>query len=102
MKKVTLYTTNEEALKKMLTVENAIDWSTYFLIGGITFFLHLTKVTLHINLTFGHFELIGCDVRHAPMLKETAASRDVHMKGYTLVHLMTLPEPNHVPELNNR
>ncbi|XP_057197951.1 glycine N-acyltransferase-like protein 3 isoform X2 [Triplophysa rosa] len=76
MKKVTLYTTNEEVLKRMLTVENAIDWSTYFLVGG-------------------------CDVRHAPMLKEIAASRDVLMKGYTLVHLMTLPEPNHVPELSD-
>ncbi|KAI7805825.1 glycine-N-acyltransferase-like protein 3 isoform X1 [Triplophysa rosa] len=101
MKKVTLYTTNEEVLKRMLTVENAIDWSTYFLVGGITF-LYLTKVTLHINFTFGHFKFIlGCDVRHAPMLKEIAASRDVLMKGYTLVHLMTLPEPNHVPELSD-
>lgn len=36
MKKVTLYTTNEEVLKRMLTEENAIDWSTYFLIGGMT------------------------------------------------------------------
>nr|XP_055026895.1 uncharacterized protein LOC129416586 [Misgurnus anguillicaudatus] len=76
MKKVTLYTTNEEDLKRMLTVENAIDWNTYFLIGG-------------------------CDVRHSPMLKEIAASRSVQMKGFSLVHLMILPEPKHLPELSN-
>jgi len=34
MKKVTLYSTDEEVMRRMLTVENAIDWSTYFLIGG--------------------------------------------------------------------
>ncbi|XP_067277496.1 glycine N-acyltransferase-like protein 3 [Pseudorasbora parva] len=74
MKKVTLYSTDEEVLKRMLTVENAIDWSTYFLLGG-------------------------CDLRHSPMLKEIAASRGVNMKGFTLVHLMMLSEPCHLPEL---
>ncbi|KAL1262760.1 hypothetical protein QQF64_005499 [Cirrhinus molitorella] len=73
-KKVTLYSTDEEVLKRMLTVENAIDWSTYFLIGG-------------------------CDLCHSPMLKEIAASRGISMKGYSLVHLMTLTEPSHLPEL---
>ena len=34
MKKVTYYSMDEEILRKMLTEENAIDWSTYFLIGG--------------------------------------------------------------------
>ncbi|XP_051946634.1 glycine N-acyltransferase-like protein 3 [Xyrauchen texanus] len=76
MKKVTLYTTDVEVMKRMLTVENAIDWRTYFLIGG-------------------------CDVSHSPMLKEIAASRGVTMKGFTLVHLMTLSEPNQLPELMN-
>ncbi|XP_016388843.1 glycine N-acyltransferase-like protein 3 [Sinocyclocheilus rhinocerous] len=74
MKKVTLYSTDEEVLRRMLTVENAIDWSTYFLIGG-------------------------CDLRHSLMLKEIAASRGVSMKGFSLVHLMTLTEPSHLPEL---
>uniref|UniRef100_A0A673HA82 Glycine N-acyltransferase-like protein n=1 Tax=Sinocyclocheilus rhinocerous TaxID=307959 RepID=A0A673HA82_9TELE len=73
MKKVTLYSTDEEVLRRMLTVENAIDWSTYFLIGG-------------------------CDLRHSLMLKEIAASRGVSMKGFSLVHLMTLTEPSHLPD----
>lgn len=74
MKKVTLYSTDEEVLRRMLTVENAIDWSTYFLIGG-------------------------CDMRHLPMLKEISAARGVRMKGLSLVHLMTLPEPGHLLQL---
>ncbi|XP_051504666.1 glycine N-acyltransferase-like protein 3 isoform X2 [Myxocyprinus asiaticus] len=60
----------------MLGVENAVDWSTYFLIAG-------------------------CDVSHSPLMKEIAASRGVTMKGSSLVHLMTLPEPNQLPELMN-
>ncbi|XP_056108948.1 glycine N-acyltransferase-like protein 3 [Rhinichthys klamathensis goyatoka] len=74
MKKVTLYSTDEEVLRRMLTVENAIDWSTYFLIGG-------------------------CDLRHSPMLEEIAASRGVNMKGFSLVHLMILSDPGNLPEL---
>ncbi|KAG1935942.1 glycine N-acyltransferase-like protein [Pimephales promelas] len=73
MKKVTLYSTDEEVMRRMLTVENAIDWSTYFLIGG-------------------------CDVRHSPMLEEIAASRGVKMKGFSLVHLM-ISDPSNLPEL---
>lgn len=34
MKKVTYYSMDEQGLRRMLTEENAIDWSTYFLIGG--------------------------------------------------------------------
>ncbi|XP_052427922.1 glycine N-acyltransferase-like protein 3 [Carassius gibelio] len=74
MKKVTLYSTDEEVLRRMLAMEDAIDWSTYFLIGG-------------------------CDLRHLPILKETAASRGISIKRLSLVHLMTLTEPNHLPEL---
>lgn len=36
MRKVTLYSTDEEVLRRMLTMENAIDWSTYFLVGGMS------------------------------------------------------------------
>lgn len=36
MKKVTLYSSDEEVLRRMLAVGDAIDWSTYFLIGGRT------------------------------------------------------------------
>ncbi|XP_077092683.1 glycine N-acyltransferase-like protein 3 [Siphateles boraxobius] len=74
LKKVTLYSKDEDVLRRMLTVENATDWSTYFLIGG-------------------------CDLRHSPMLKEIAASRGVIMKGFSLVHLMILSDPSHLPEL---
>lgn len=34
MKKVTYYSMDEQILRKMLSEENAIDWSTYFLIAG--------------------------------------------------------------------
>ncbi|XP_050981133.1 glycine N-acyltransferase-like protein 3 [Labeo rohita] len=74
LNKVTLYSTDEEVLRRMLTVENLIDWSTNFLIGGI-------------------------DVRHLPMLNEIAASRGVNIKEFPLVHLMTFTDPSHLPEL---
>lgn len=102
MKKVTLYTTNEEDLQRMLTVENAIDWSTYFLIGGITFIFYKENTHSADFLVIFYKLIPGCDVRHSPMLKEIAASRSVQMKGFSLVHLMTLPEPKHLPELSNR
>lgn len=38
MKKVTYYCMDEQILRKMLTEENAVDWSTYFLIGGELYF----------------------------------------------------------------
>lgn len=34
MKIVSYYSTDEQILRKMLAEENAVDWSTYFLIGG--------------------------------------------------------------------
>lgn len=34
MKKVTLFCTDVQVLKRMILEENAIDWTTYFLIGG--------------------------------------------------------------------
>lgn len=34
MKKVAYYSTDEQSLRKVLMAENAIDWSTYFVIGG--------------------------------------------------------------------
>ena len=52
MKKVTYYSMDEEILRKMLTEENAIDWSTYFLIGGE--FWALQRWTFS---TLFHFEL---------------------------------------------
>lgn len=46
--------------------------------------------------------MLGCDTRHSPMLKEIAASRGVNMKGFSLVHLMILSDPSHLPELITR
>lgn len=74
-KKVTLFCTDEDALRRMIEEQDAIDWSAYFLIGGF-------------------------DISLAPMLKEIAASRGVNVRGFTLVHLMTLSDPRDLPELH--
>ncbi|XP_051283578.1 glycine N-acyltransferase-like protein 3 [Dicentrarchus labrax] len=71
MKKVTYFSTDEQILRRMLTEENAIDWRTYFLIGGF-------------------------DFSHAPMLKEVSSARDVNNRGYTLVRLLYLPDSSHL------
>ncbi|XP_010867733.2 glycine N-acyltransferase-like protein 3 [Esox lucius] len=76
MKRVSFFCMDEETFKKMVTEESAIDWSTYFLIGGV-------------------------DNRHEPMLKEVSSSRGVNMKGFTLEHLMTLPDPSVLPKLDS-
>nr|XP_024660435.1 glycine N-acyltransferase-like protein 3 isoform X3 [Maylandia zebra] len=70
MKKIAYYSTDEQSLRKMLTDENAVDWSTYF--------------------------MIGLDVSHAPMLKQVSSDRRVNHKVYTLVHLLYLPDANHL------
>ncbi|XP_068581021.1 glycine N-acyltransferase-like protein 3 [Cebidichthys violaceus] len=72
MKKVTYFSMDDQVLRKMLTEENAIDWSTYFLIGGF-------------------------DVSHATMLKEVSSDREVNNKVFTLVHLLYLPDSSHLP-----
>ncbi|XP_034408401.1 glycine N-acyltransferase-like [Cyclopterus lumpus] len=36
MKKVAYYSLDDQMLRKMLREENAVDWSTYFLIGGVS------------------------------------------------------------------
>nr|ACQ58257.1 Glycine N-acyltransferase [Anoplopoma fimbria] len=67
MKKVTYYSMDNRILRKMLTEENAIDWSTYFIIGGF-------------------------DISHASMLKEVSSDREVNNRWYTSVHLLYLPD----------
>ncbi len=105
MKKVNLYSTDEEVLRRMLAAEDTIDWSTYFLIGGMNYFPKKYNI-INMNSGYlknsGYFSFLGCDLRHSPMLKETAASRGVSVKGLSLVHLMTLTEPSHFPELITR
>ncbi|KAK9541749.1 hypothetical protein VZT92_001770 [Zoarces viviparus] len=72
LKKVTYFSMDDQILRKMLTEENAIDWSTYFLITG-------------------------CDVSHETMLKEVSSDREVNNKVYALVHLLYLPDCSHLP-----
>lgn len=67
MKKISYYSMDEQVLRKMLTDENAVDWSTCFLIGGF-------------------------DFSHAPILKEVSSDKKVNSRVYTLVHLMHLPD----------
>lgn len=71
MKKVSYFSTDEQALRRMLTDDNAIDWSTYFLIGGF-------------------------DFSHAPIVKEVSSHRQVNFRDYTLVHLVYLPDLSHL------
>ncbi|XP_036403043.1 glycine N-acyltransferase-like protein 3 [Megalops cyprinoides] len=73
-KKVSVFSTDEKILKRMLAEDNAIDWSTYFFVGGF-------------------------DIRHATMLKEISSSKGVPVREFTLVHLMTLQDPSLLPEL---
>ncbi|KAM6922480.1 glycine N-acyltransferase-like protein 3 [Lycodopsis pacificus] len=72
MKNVTYFSMDDQILRKMLTEENAIDWSTCFLIGG-------------------------CDVSHETMLKEVSADREVNNKVDTSAHLLYLPDSSHLP-----
>ncbi|XP_019121799.1 glycine N-acyltransferase-like protein 3 [Larimichthys crocea] len=67
MKKVTYYSTDEEALRTVLTEENAFDWRTYFIVGGF-------------------------DFSHSSMLKEVSSYREVNNRVFTLVHLLYLPD----------
>ncbi|XP_034040343.1 glycine N-acyltransferase-like protein 3 [Thalassophryne amazonica] len=66
-KEVTYFRLDDQILWKILTEENAIDWSTYFLIGGF-------------------------DSSHAAMLKEVSSLKEVKNKCLCLVHLLYLPD----------
>ncbi|KAK5853810.1 hypothetical protein PBY51_014934 [Eleginops maclovinus] len=71
MKKVTYYSMDDQILRKVLTEENPIDWSTYFIIGGF-------------------------DISHAPILKEVSSNRGINNRYYTAVHLLYLPDSTHL------
>uniref|UniRef100_A0A3B4GNG8 Glycine N-acyltransferase-like protein n=1 Tax=Pundamilia nyererei TaxID=303518 RepID=A0A3B4GNG8_9CICH len=47
---------------------------------------------IHVNT----FHSTGLDVSHAPMLKQVSSDRRVNHKVYTLVHLLYLPDTNHL------
>lgn len=67
MNKVTCFCTDEQALRKALTEEKVIDWSTYFVIGGL-------------------------DHSHTPLLKEISHDRKIECRHFTLVRLLHLPD----------
>ncbi|KAF7219856.1 glycine N-acyltransferase-like protein 3 [Nothobranchius furzeri] len=67
MKKVTVFCTDEVVLRRVLREENPIDWSTYFLVGGL-------------------------DITHEPLFKEVSTENKVNHRHYTLVHLLYLPD----------
>lgn len=67
MKKVTCFSTDEQDLRKMLKEDNAIDWSTYFVVGGL-------------------------DNSHTSLFKEVSCDRGINHRYYTLVRLLYLPE----------
>ncbi|KAL7383509.1 hypothetical protein ABVT39_012101 [Epinephelus coioides] len=67
MQKVSYYSTDEQSLRRMLSEEDAIDWSSYFIIGGF-------------------------DSTHIPLIKQVSADRGVNNRSYTMVHLLYLPD----------
>ncbi|XP_047459654.1 glycine N-acyltransferase-like protein 3 [Mugil cephalus] len=69
--KVSYYSMDDRALEKMLKEGDAFLWSTNFCVGGL-------------------------DTAHLPMLKEASSHRKVTYRAYTLVHLLYLPDPNHL------
>ncbi|KAJ8013527.1 hypothetical protein DPEC_G00030700 [Dallia pectoralis] len=76
IRKVFFYSMDDEILKRMVTEQKAIDWSTYFLLSGL-------------------------DKRHESLIKEVSASRGANMKHYMVAHLMTLSDPGLLPQLSS-
>uniref|UniRef100_A0A667Y061 Glycine N-acyltransferase-like protein n=1 Tax=Myripristis murdjan TaxID=586833 RepID=A0A667Y061_9TELE len=64
---VSYYSTDEQILRRMLTEENSLDWSTYFMVGGF-------------------------DLTHATLLKDVSSARGVNAQLRCVVHTMYLPD----------
>ncbi|CAG09510.1 unnamed protein product [Tetraodon nigroviridis] len=64
---VSYYSTDQQALRKILTDADVVDWSRYFIIGGL-------------------------DTADTSMLKELSSQRGVNIRIFTVVHLMYLPD----------
>ncbi|XP_061084231.1 glycine N-acyltransferase-like protein 3 isoform X3 [Conger conger] len=73
-KKVTLFSTDEKILKRMLTEDNCLDWNQYFKIGGM-------------------------DIHHATMLKAISDAKGVTFRQCFVVHLLELRDPSLLPQL---
>lgn len=73
MLKVTIFSTDQQMLKKMLAQEGVVDWSRNFVFGGL-------------------------DVSSFPIIKDVCALKDVNLTTFTniSVHLLHLPDISHL------
>ncbi|XP_056147926.1 glycine N-acyltransferase-like protein 3 [Lampris incognitus] len=71
-KRVTVYSTDAQILRRVLAEENAIDWSIRSFLGGF-------------------------NTRHAPILKQVASARGIGVRWFTNAHLMYLPDCSLLP-----
>ncbi|KAL1004806.1 hypothetical protein UPYG_G00050850 [Umbra pygmaea] len=76
-KRVSFFCTDEEVFKRMVTEENAIDWSSDLLFCGV-------------------------DIRDEPMLQEVYSSKGDNMKCLVPSHSLRLSDPTLLPQLNSR
>uniref|UniRef100_A0A667YQ34 Glycine N-acyltransferase-like protein n=1 Tax=Myripristis murdjan TaxID=586833 RepID=A0A667YQ34_9TELE len=80
-KTVSYYSTDEQILRRMLTEENSLDWSTYFMVEGF-------------------------DLTHATLLKDMSSARGVNARLICVARVMYLPDctlpPIKVSELRSR
>ncbi|XP_028323803.1 glycine N-acyltransferase-like protein 3 [Gouania willdenowi] len=79
MKKVSCFCLDQEALKKVLTEENSVDWSTLFMFAAL-------------------------DTSYVPLIKEVSSIRELNSRYFTLVHLLFLPDVSGLvtPEVDRR
>ncbi|XP_057704240.1 glycine N-acyltransferase-like protein 3 [Corythoichthys intestinalis] len=69
--KIMFFSLDEQMLRKMLSEEDTIDWSTQFIIGGY-------------------------DSSYTSMLKEVSSQRMVNFKHRACAHLLYLPDSSHL------
>lgn len=93
MNKVSFYNTDEQALRKLLTDDDVVDWNTYFVIGGLYKYMDVgISVCIFIFIIIS----AGLDTSHLPMLKEVSSQRGVNIRTFTSVHLMYLSDSHHL------
>lgn len=69
--KVTYFSMDEQVLRRTMTQQDVIDWSSTFFIGG-------------------------CPMSHRPMLQEMSSERRVNHRVFVSAHLMYLPDISHL------
>ncbi|XP_054655400.1 glycine N-acyltransferase-like protein 3 [Dunckerocampus dactyliophorus] len=70
-RKVAIFSMDEQILKKMLSEEGAVDWSSYFRLGG-------------------------CDVSHTSTIREVSLNRKVSYHWVASTNLLYLPDSRHL------